>query len=402
MRIFIDVTSSCKSAKNTGMQRMTRKLFAELGSRAEVVPLCWNTLGKFFHYLGEPELRNLRDPFRNYRGPVSRPEWRGEKFPGEVRRLFARQRCDLRTELRDGDVLFMPDIYPDERTTILPRLMRQSSARSLAIFHDAAALKLPLATGTGEKRFRSYIESLAAFDVVLCISHEAQDDLHDFWRRYGTRPRARTFVEGWPLEFPEAERSGAARATGRPVVLCVGSFDARKNHLALFDAAERLWNGGDDFELQLVGRSTGAWGHKVIRRLDWLRLKSRPVSWLRHVDDATLHRAYRECAFTVYPTLMEGFGLPIIESLWHGKPCVCGSNGALGEVAAGGGCRFVDQADVASLAAGIHELLADKQTYARLVAEARSRTFRTWGDYTDTLVAHLRGAPANAGLVAAR
>jgi len=54
-------------------------------------------------------------------------------------------------------------------------------------------------------------------------------------------------------------------------------------------------------------------------------------------------RLIENALFTVYPSLMEGFGIPILESLWHGKPCVCGGNGALGEVARGGGCLIVDQ-----------------------------------------------------------
>jgi glycosyltransferase involved in cell wall biosynthesis len=120
-----------------------------------------------------------------------------------------------------------------------------------------------------------------------------------------------------------------------------------------------------------------------------MRLRGRPIRWLRHVDDATLLRAYRDCRFTVYPSLMEGFGLPIAESLWHGKPCVCGGNGALGEIARGGGCLIVDQTDEDALANGIKELLTDERANARLCDEARARKFRTWNDYIDNLLAHL-------------
>src|ERR1051325_5807450 len=96
-----------------------------------------------------------------------------------------------------------------------------------------------------------------------------------------------------------------------------------------------------------------------------------------------------ECAFTVYPSLMEGFGLPIAESLWHGKPCVCGGNGALGEVARGGGCLIVDQASTSALADGIKSLLQDRQLCGRLSNEARARKFRTWPDYVDKFVTYL-------------
>jgi glycosyltransferase involved in cell wall biosynthesis len=115
---------------------------------------------------------------------------------------------------------------------------------------------------------------------------------------------------------------------------------------------------------------------------------------LRHVNDETLLRAYGQCRFTVYPSLLEGFGLPIVESLLHGKPCICGGNGALGEVARGGGCLIVDQTDPAALANGIKTLLQDRQLYSRLCDEARARKFRTWSDYMEKFLAHLQPGTA--------
>ena len=87
---------------------------------------------------------------------------------------------------------------------------------------------------------------------------------------------------------------------------------------------------------------------------------------------------------------MEGFGLPILESLWHGKPCVCGGNGALGEVAQGGGCLIVDQTSEHAIAAGIKKLLRDQATYGRLCVAARARKFRLWSDYIEKLLEHLQ------------
>ena len=127
-----------------------------------------------------------------------------------------------------------------------------------------------------------------------------------------------------------------------------------------------------------------------MRQIWNLRLGGRPLRWLRHVDDETLLREYRDCRFTVYPSLMEGFGLPIAESLWHGKPVVCGGNGALGEIARGGGCLIVDQTSVDALAEAIKSLLLDNELYSRLCAEARARKFRSWSDYIAKLLQHLQ------------
>jgi glycosyltransferase involved in cell wall biosynthesis len=180
------------------------------------------------------------------------------------------------------------------------------------------------------------------------------------------------------------------------MVLCVSSFTPRKNHLRLLEAAQRLWDSGCEFELHLVGSSSGNWGIKVAFEVRRLQFLGRPLRWLRHVDDRALHQAYRECSFTIYPSLMEGFGLPILESLWHGKPCICGGNGALGEAARGGGCLIVDQNSTTGLAEGIRQLLSEEQLRRRLSAEAASRQFRSWNDYVQSFLRFVdRGLRSN-------
>jgi glycosyltransferase involved in cell wall biosynthesis len=291
------------------------------------------------------------------------------------------------TLLQNDDLLFVPGTFTDRRMQKLPEMTRQTGARSVAIFHDAADLRLSLLSGRRMKKFRNYIKLLAAFDLVICVSNQSRADLFEFWKRNGVTARAETFVAHWPLEFDENERSAAHSA--RPVILYVSSFNARKNHIRLFEAAKKLWDSGVKFELQLIGSSTN-WGKRVALEAWRLQSLGRPIRWLKHVDDRTLHQAYRECLFTVYPSLMEGFGIPILESLWHGKPCVCGGNGALGEVARGGGCLIVDQTSEDAIAAGIKKLLTDQATYARLCVEARARKFRSWSDYIEKLLKHLQ------------
>ena len=367
---------------------MTRRLFAELEQRLSVIPVCWNRLGHFYHYLGKRESVYLRTPFKDYGRPAALPEFRGEKLPGELRRMLGRKRVAISKELAPDGVLLVPEHFGDSRRLRLPTLIGKSGIRSIAIFHDAAMERLGMHGKTSTKKFREYLKALAAFDRVVCISEQSRDDLLAFWKELGVGQTPRTLVESWPLEFDESERDLSDSQNSR-IVLYVSTFQPRKNHLGLLEAAERLWSNGLEFELKLVGAWAG--NFSVLKKIRELRAKDRPVVWLKHVDDKTLHALYRECAFTVYPSLMEGFGLPIVESLWHGKPCVCGGNGALGEVARGGGCLIVDQTKTDSLADGIRRLLLDPQLYSRLSSEARARKFRSWSDYTERFLGHLCG-----------
>ena len=137
------------------------------------------------------------------------------------------------------------------------------------------------------------------------------------------------------------------------------------------------------FRLELIGQVDKTWSGRVIPRINELRASGRNIKWLRHVDDETLADRYRQSKFTVYPSRYEGFGLPILESIAHGKPCICGSNGAIGEVSSGGGCLQVDQNDVKSLASGIRKLLEDENLIKKLRDQALRRELGSWEGYAE-------------------
>ena len=101
---------------------------------------------------------------------------------------------------------------------------------------------------------------------------------------------------------------------------------------------------------------------------------------------SALQAAYRRCSFTVYPSLAEGFGLPVLESLQHGRPCVCSGRGALGESTRGGGCLVVEQVDAPGLAHALRRLLTQPEELAALARVGRQRRFRGWHEYADDLL----------------
>ncbi|HJT45704.1 MAG TPA: glycosyltransferase family 1 protein [Chthoniobacterales bacterium] len=373
------------------MQRVTRRIFRELSRRVPVTPISWNAIGNRYQLLGPRERDILENPAQFLVRPSARPELRGEYFPAELHRHIFRKSIRLEDELKDGDVLLLPDIFRDSRLTKLPPLIAKRGIRSVAIFHDAVALRLPALHPKAATKFKKYIVSLSNFELVICISEASRQHLLELWSQLGATP-VKTVVETWPVE-PIAPSENVSSKKRRETVLCVGSFEARKNHLTLLRAADAGWEAGLEFDLELIGRSTGAFGSKVEAELRKLHRARRPIRWLKQVNDDVLDRAYRSCRFTIYPSLMEGFGLPIAESLIHGKPCICGGNGALGEVANGGGCLIVDQSSSDAIANGIESLLSDQQLYSRLCQEARARKFRSWPDYTANLLQHLQIQP---------
>ncbi len=391
--IYLDVTSSCKSPMNTGVQRVVRELFRALAAVTPVTPLIWDPGLRAYCTLSRRERGFLERPFAAGAAPEAEPGRRANPVP--VWSKFARRlthrfnRLDLRALLTAADTLFVPEIFQDNRVPWLTGLAAHSPACRVGICYDLITLRHPeFSTPAREAGFAPYIQSLGTFDHVFAISRETRDDLHAFWRESGQAKTPLVSVCSLPVDHAGTPRRVTPPPTDspRPMVLSVGTFEPRKNHLVLLEAAERVWARGIDFELTLIGRTTAHWGARVLAALASLQAAGRPVRWLRHVDDKTLRLTYEQCAFTVFPTLVEGFGLPILESLWHGRPCICGANGALGEVSTGGGCLTIDQTDPAALAFAIERLLTDAALRQQLHEQAAHRTFDTWESLIQTLL----------------
>ena len=265
----------------------------------------------------------------------------------------------------------------------------------MAVFHDAIALRFPELSPAGTvARFPGYLQELLQFDGIAAVSDESRDSLLNYWRWLGVTqpPPVKTISLGVdPVRTADVSPTGAK--PGLPIVLSVGTLEGRKNHLALLEACDQLWARGEKFELRLIGSAQRQTGRAALEKLRDLQLAGRPVRFDGPLADEGVNAAYAGCAFTVYPSLAEGFGLPVIESLARGRPCICSARGALGELSRGGGCVALPTTDAPSLAAAIARLLASPTELAALSAAASARTFRTWGDYAAELTAWMRSLP---------
>ncbi len=386
---------------NTGVQRVVRALYRAFSTLVPVTPLLWDPALASYCTLSRRERGFLENPFAGRASADAAPGRRANRVPvwsRFVRTLsHRRHRIDLPGHLTAADTLFVPEIFQDNRVPWLESLSTRTLARMVGMYYDALTLRRPdIMPSTRRAGFAEYLRALGSFHRLATISQESAEDVRAFWREEEQPEERQPPVSVFHLPAnhdgtPRSLVTPPAPSGGRRTVLCVGTFEPRKNHLGLLDAAELTWRDSADWELVLVGRTTAGHGERVVARVEELQRTGRPVRWLRHVDDATLRRAYEACAFTVFPSLAEGYGIPIVESVWHGRPCVCGNNGAIGEAAAGGGCLPVDQTEPAALAAGIQALLTDHVLYACLCAGAVQRTFGTWEELAQQLLPIIRG-----------
>jgi FkbM family methyltransferase len=235
--------------------------------------------------------------------------------------------------------------------------------------------------------FLDYLSVLKQADRVSTISHQTAADLHAFATMLRGEGRAGPEIAAHPL--PTVPPSGPAdrltRATrdarGKPLVVVVGPHETRKNHVAVLEAAERLWRSELDFDLVFLGAvafdSELGFDAVVTHLID----AGRSVRVTGPAAEAELWSAYRAARFSVFPSLIEGFGLPVAESLASGTPVITSNYGSMAEIAEGGGALLVDPRDVDDLEERMRQLLTDDELYERLRREALARDFGSWDDY---------------------
>ena len=121
---------------------------------------------------------------------------------------------------------------------------------------------------------------------------------------------------------------------GNPFILCVSAIDIRKNHLMLHNLWERMLaeHGGKTPNLIMVGSKGWNIDHFLALVEKNPRIRN-SFHILNGINDATLDWLYRNCLFTLYPSLYEGWGLPVAEALNYGKVCVAARAGSVPEIA---------------------------------------------------------------------
>lgn len=385
--LLLDLTHTSHTRARTGIQRVSRSLFAELVTRETAAGICFDPHLDAWRLLDAGELASLND--RSARAGHSRgAKWSfAQKISGHARRLTGR-----RLSLPEADGLVCPELFSPKVAAQLPALFARVRGPRVALFHDAIGLKFPELTPPGTvARLPGYLRELLQFDGIAAVSEDSAASLCDFWQWLGVANAPPVQAISLGLDpVPSVSDTTVPVASAAPRVLCVSTVEGRKNHLALLGSAEALWREGIGFELELIGLARSDTAAPALGRIRELQAAGRPVVYHGSVSDAELHAAYRRCAFTVYPSLAEGFGLPVLESLQHGKPCLCSARGALGESARDGGCMTLDTMDAAALVGALRRLLGNPRELDALTAAARRRKFRSWSGYADDLTAWMK------------
>ena len=173
------------------------------------------------------------------------------------------------------------------------------------------------------KRMRRLLEQA---DQVVCISRFAEADLHRFAPWY--RGPVEVIYNGVESLAGKEERRPGFVEDGKPFFFTIGEVREKKNFHVLLDLMKRM----PEYNLYIAGSDTFDYAALIRRRVEDENIGN--VRLVGRVDDPWRVWLYRHCAAFLFPSLFEGFGLPVIEAMQFGRPVFCSDKTSLKEIGA--------------------------------------------------------------------
>jgi glycosyltransferase involved in cell wall biosynthesis len=337
--IFVDTTSASSWRHASGLARVSQRLLEELGSAA--TPARWPSIAA---------------------------------MPGK------------------SDWILSPELFSEHERPGFTKFIADSPCRLAAIFHDAIPLKHPSITWPKSvERHPGYMKLLSRFDRVWAVSAASRDELLGFWKWQGVSSPPQVDILHLGADWKGISRvnTPSEKPHGHPRIVSIGILEPRKNQSVLLDAYEGLRVEGVEFELHLVGRVNPHFGAPIESRLAQLAARWPGLHHHSGMDDPALAALVRSARATAFASIAEGCGLPLLESLWMGVPCICSDIAPVLENAAGGGCVIVPGNNLAGWVDALRKLVTDDSYRMRLAVEAYGRQLPTWAGAAKVLRAAL-------------
>ncbi len=257
--------------------------------------------------------------------------------------------------------------------------IRRAFSVECSVFHDLSTLVLPYfhIKGNVDHHMEAMMADIASNDVVAAVSQASADDLVAY---LGVNP-ARLVVTHNGVSWPEGFAVEAANQRGpagtQPYVLILGTREPRKNVMLVFRMLAAHPALLDSHRFVFTGKM--GWleeQHALPANLEPARAAGR-ILFTGFVDDFTKYRLLAGAEATLYPSLFEGFGLPVLESLSAGTPCAASWSSSIPEVG-GECCTYFDPLSAGDMRRALGELLARRDRAGlRLACLARAGLF-TW------------------------
>ena len=289
-----------------------------------------------------------------------------------------------------------------DKPDLIASILRRHRARLVCLMHDLIPLEFPeYARATEPARHQLRIETVAKFaDAIVAVSGTVQASLRRTLRKLGNGSAARVHAvpHGATRHSPAPSTGSLAPMIGdHPYFVCIGTIEPRKNHLLLLALWRRLEAemGEATPRLVLVGRR-GWENQNILAMLDRCPALRDVVVEREGLPDGELRALLAGSRALLFPTFMEGYGLPVAEALAQGVPALCSDIDVLREVG-GEGPEYLDPLDGLGWRQAVLDYLPDDSPRrAAQLARIRSWTMPSWEDSVRGMLAVIDGLPSPA------
>jgi glycosyltransferase involved in cell wall biosynthesis len=371
---IIDVDFCAKNSHNTGIQRVVRNNVSNLVEiDNNIVLVAWNETYSSWRTLAEIERRRVI-------------EWMGTVHDEESNEHIFRQ--DNKLIIPWNCQILLPEVMELRACETLFSLAESQICDLTAIGYDMIPLLSPEWVPEWEtNRFMSYLSVIKFSKKVAAISQTAAAEFEGYTSALNTQgitgPTIKPIL--LPRTFDVAELDFSLCPQGR-FLLCVGTFEPRKNQKNVLLSSKLLWEKGIDFSLVFVGRGASHFYSNFLEEIDYLQKKqNRSVFVHTTASDEQLAGLYAKAYFSISLSKHEGFGLPIVESLAMGTPVLASSIGSMAEISKEGGCFQVDPFDTELISEAMEVLLTNNNVHTDLVRSIPEHEKNGWLRYSEEI-----------------
>lgn len=361
MKIGIDASRAVN--EEAGIGRYTREVVSRLVDQATE-----DDFKLFFTYIRDKgRKKQWIDDIRSHRDNV---ETKVSPIPGQLKEwLWGQKWWGIQRLMPGAQVIFAPSFFEAAVGEKTPQVVMMHDL-SHALFPDQRGEEV-------SKRLTERNRAIAKIAARIIAPSEATKT--DLVKLFGVDSKIiRVIPEGYNhffTEIPEMER--------QPFFLFLGTISPRKNLVGILEAYARLpKNIRDEYSLKIAGVEGWNTG-EIYETFERLGLKDR-VKFLGHVSDEELRALYNQAAAFLFPSLHEGFGIPILEAMACGCPVVTSNVSSLPEVA-GEAALLIDPKRADELAQAMTRVVSEPKLWARLHRAGLERVKEFLWETTATL-----------------
>jgi glycosyltransferase involved in cell wall biosynthesis len=306
-------------------------------------------------------------------------------------------------EFNPGDVIYISEVtwHRLDHLRDLGRLRDERHCKIVHLIYDALPVKRPEYFPKGLSfAFEDWLVLLnQVADAIVTNAEVTRDDLVSFAKDARLPPFRDVRIAPLAHEFLSVEHDGpklgrnalyakispnVLQAARLPYALCVGTQEIRKNNWGVAQVWEKLRQKHGYALPRLVFAGRRGWLNDdfdaLLKRTNHL---NGAIVTIDNASDDDIAYLYSNCAFSVFPSFAEGWGLPIGESLWFGKPVITSKLSAMPGVA-GGFADYADPYDLSTLEAAVEKMLDPAYREAR-AREIASKKLRRWSEVAETI-----------------